>query len=157
MTFEPINELTIIGVADPGVANRERVLLRPTQSVNLGQFGMTVGIRDTNNPNFIVPLTDNFFWFPNIVVGAPSWLFLYSGKGIYMKTTVTGSSEPAHVFHWNRDITLFNYFELVPVLFRQSSILIGPNPDRPAFPTLPSLPPVPTGSPFAGLPRPLRP
>src|ERR1700730_10382869 len=114
MLFEPIFELTIIAVADAGVPNQERVVLRPTESVDLGQFGVTVGIRNSGNPNLILPLADHFFWFPNLVVETPSWLFLYTGKGSYEKTTRTGTSETAHVFHWEREITLFNYFELVP-------------------------------------------
>jgi len=151
MWFEPIVELTIVAVADAGVPNRERIVLRPTQEVNLGQFGMTVGIRNSDNPNLIVPITDFFFWFPNLVVEPPSWLFLYTGKGTYERTTVTGTSETAHVFHWARDTIIFAYFELVPVLFRHSSMLIGPNSNRPRFPQLPPLPPVPPAHPLGNL------
>lgn len=153
MLFEPIIELTIIIVADAGVPNQERVVLRPTESVNLGQFGVTVGIRNSDNPNLILPLTDHFFWFPNLVVETPSWLFLYTGKGSYEETTRVGTSETAHVFHWGREITLFNYFELVPVVFRHSAILIGPNPDRPTLESGLKLPPVAPMRPLANLPR----
>ena len=137
-----IFEATIIGVGDPGVPNKERIILRPTTSVNLGEFGMAVGIRNAENPNLVLPISDNFFWFPTIVVTSPCWIFLYTGKGRYEQTTLVGTSEPAHVFHWGKDFTVFNYLELVPVLFRQSGILIGPNPDKPPFPKLPSLPPI---------------
>jgi hypothetical protein len=150
--FNPIFEVTILAVGDPGVPNRERIILRPTETVNLGQFGMAVGIRSAENPNIVLPVNDNFFWFPSIIVTTPCWVFLYTGKGSYEQTTLAGTSETAHVFHWGKDVTIFNYLELVPVLFRQSGILIGPNPDRPAFPKLPSLPPVQETSPLAGFP-----
>jgi hypothetical protein len=150
--FNPIFEATILAVGDPGVANKERIILRPTQSVNLGQFGMAVCIRSAENPNVVLPVNDNFFWFPSIDVTTPCWLFLYTGKGTYEQTTLAGSSETAHVFHWGKDSTIFNYLELVPVLFRQSAILIGPNPDKPPFPKLPTLPPVDLTSPLASLP-----
>jgi hypothetical protein len=151
--LDAIFEVAIVGVVEPGVPNKERILLRPTETVNLGQFGMTLAIRNAENPNLVLPVSDNFFWFPSIVVTTPSWLFLYTGKGTYEQTTLAGSSETAHVFHWGREVTIFNYLELVPVLFRQSGILIGPNPDRPAFPRLPSLPPTPKTSALSGLPR----
>ncbi len=157
MWFEPVTELTIVIVGDPGVPNKERIILRPTQTIDLGQFSMTVGIRDKDNPNLVVPLQDHLFWFPNLVIEPPSWIFLYTGKGTYEKTNLAGTSETAHVFHWGREIVLFTYFELVPVLFKQTAMLIGPNPDRPRFPQLPSLPPRPPGLPLANLPRIRRP
>ena len=151
--FDRIFEATIVGVGDPGVPNKERVILRPTERINLGEFGLAVGIRGNENPNLVLPLVDNFFWFPSIVVETPSWLLLYTGKGTYEKTTIAGTSDIAHVFHWGRDVTVFNYLELVPVLFRHSGMLIGPNPDKPPFQQRPPLPPVPAVAPFAGLPR----
>jgi hypothetical protein len=152
--FSPIHELSIVTVADPGVPNMERIVIRPTENVNLGQFGMAAGIRQEAEPNLVLPLTNSFFWFPSHVVEPPSWIFLYTGPGTTELTTLTGTSETAYVFHWGAETTIFQFREVVPILFRQAAILIGPNPSTRSLPKQPALPPAPTlPPPFAGLPR----
>ena len=151
--FPPIFELSIVTLADPGVPNRERVVMRPTEAVDLGQFGMAAGVQQETNPYLVVPLTNNFFWFPSYVIEPPSWVFLYTGKGTQEITTVSGTSEAAYVFHWGGEVTIFNFREVVPVLFRQSGMLIGQNSIDRSIPKQLPLPPVPTPSVLAGLPR----
>jgi|ERR1700736_1801262 len=152
--LSPIHELTIVTVADAGVPNMERIVIRPTEIVNLGQFGMAAGLASAE-PNLVLPLTNNFFWFPSTLVEPPSWIFLYTGPGTTELTTLAGTSEAAYVFHWGVQSTMFKFREVVPVIFRQAGMLIGPNPSTSSFPKQPTLPPVPpVPPPFAGLPRP---
>jgi hypothetical protein len=148
--FEPIWELTIVAVGDPGIPNRERVIIRPTAEINLGEYALSMGIRDDDNPNFVRPLNDHIFWFTNTIATPPLWIFVYTGKGSFRETTLEGSDEKALAFHWGRENTIFNFAQLVPVLFRTGGILIGPNPIRPRY-----LPPLPPPAPASKRPAPL--
>src|SRR5947207_14823326 len=142
--FPPIFEASIVTVADPGVPNKERIVIRPTQTVNLGQFGMTAAVQAPTNPNLVIPLMNSFFWFPSYIIEPPSWVFLYTGAGKSEVTTLAGTSETAYVFHWDSKTTIFGFRDVVPVMFRLSGMLIGVNPSTEAFPNQLPLPPVPS-------------
>jgi hypothetical protein len=71
-----ISELTLVGVADRGVPNKERIVLRPMETVNVGEFALIVGVISTENGFF--PLPDLFFWPGNIEISPPSWLYVYT-------------------------------------------------------------------------------
>ena len=128
MILETIHELMIIGVADPGSPNQERIVIRPTQTVNLAGFGLYLGVPKADG--MIVPLWDHFFWFGEIVVTAPSWIIVYTGSGMYQKTRLPGTWEEAHTFHWGKPFTVFGQQGIVPVLFRFDGISIGPPPQK---------------------------
>ena len=123
MIFPPVTELTVLGVAEPGVPNRERIIIRPTEPVNLAQFGIILGFRNPNG--MVTPWLDNFFWFGEITIEPPSWIVVYTGKGEYQQTIVPASNQIAHSMHWGRDRTVFDVPNIVPVLFRMDAILIG--------------------------------
>ena len=124
MILEPIHELMIIGVANPGSQNQERILIRPTQAVNLGSFGLCLGVIKANG--MLVPLWDDFFWFGDIVVTAPSWIIVYTGPGLYQQSRLPDTAEEAHTFHWGKTFTVFGVEGIVPALFRFDGISIGP-------------------------------
>lgn len=123
MIIPPVTELSLVGVSEPGVANHERIVLRPTEPTNLAQFGIFVGYKNPNGP--ITPLIDNFFWFGELVVEPPSWIVVYTGPGQYQQSTIQGTGHLVHSLHWGRPVTLFNHPSFVPVLFRMDAILIG--------------------------------
>jgi hypothetical protein len=54
MILETIHELTIVGVADPGIPNQERIIIRQTQTVNLAGFGLYLGV--LRSDGMILPL-----------------------------------------------------------------------------------------------------
>jgi hypothetical protein len=139
MMFPPIWELMIVAMADGGVPNKERIIIRPTEKIDLGEFCVCAGLRHKDNPNVVIPLLDNIFWFSNLTIEPPSWIFIYTGKGEFRETTANGTNERALVFHWGREETIFNFLDIVPVIFRQAGILIGPSPDRPPLPPIPGL------------------
>lgn len=126
MSYSPlvIPELTILGVAHPGVPNEERVVVRPTESVQLGEFGIAVGlfVPETGGAR---PLFDNVFWFPNHVLAPPAWILVYTGKG-EPKQTMLPSGETVVTLFWQRAITVFDGPNVVPVLFRLGGAVVGP-------------------------------
>jgi len=126
MILQPIHELTIVVVADVGVPNQERIVIRPTQSVNLAGFGLYVGQLLPNG--MIRPYPDHFLWFGEIFVAPPSWIIIYTGPGNFQQTRLPNAGEEAYVFHWGKNFTLFGVPGIVPALFRFDGILIGTQP-----------------------------
>ncbi len=125
MAYPPaiITEITVIGVADPGVPNQERVLLRPMEGVALNGFGIAVGVPGPNGGAYA--LYDNVFWFPAMIVSPPSWIIVFTGRGTNTETTLP-SGERAHLFYWLRPYTIFHQPNLVPVLFKAGMVVVGP-------------------------------
>jgi len=123
MIFPPIFELSLVGVADPNVANLERLVIRPTQEINLGQFGVLIGYRRQDSS--IVPIWDQFYWFGEVVISPPSWIVLYTGKGDYNVATQS-NGEKVYNFYWNKVTTVFQADSYVPVLIRLGGVAIGP-------------------------------
>ena len=119
MAFIETAALRVLGVFDAAKPNLERIVLRPTEQTNLAGVGITVGL--SNGLIF----HDHVFWFPQIIVEPPTWIFVYTGAGSHRQTTVTGTREPALVYHWNRPRTIFNNVEFRAVLFRMSEIDVG--------------------------------
>ena len=126
MILPTIHELTVVGVADAGVPNRERIVLRPTQAVDLAEFGLFIGIKTTLD--MVTPAPDLFFWFGELTVHPPAWIVIYTGSGQYQQSIVPGTTDTAHTYHWGRPHTLFHTPEVVPVLFRLGGIEIGDSP-----------------------------
>lgn len=120
--FRP--DLRILGVFDPGVPNKERVIIRPNRQVSLTGVGVAVGITVSKSAG-AAPLHDNVFWFPAVTVEPPAWLFLYTGRGEMRQTTVTEKGETALVFHWQRQHTVFNAPYIVPILFQIGFAEVG--------------------------------
>jgi hypothetical protein len=108
-------DLRVVGLFDAGVPNSERIVIRPNRQVSLAGFGLAVGV--SAGDVGALPIYDNVFWFPDMLVEPPAWLFLYTGKGTTRQTTLP-AGEPALVFHWQRPYVVFGHAELVPVLFR---------------------------------------
>ena len=128
MILETIYELTILGVADVGIPNQERIIIRPTQAVNLAGFGLYLG--QLRPDGMIVPFRDHFFWFGEIVVTAPGWIIVYTGPGEFQVSQLPGTKEPAYSFHWGKQTTILGAPNIVPALFRFDGISIGPQPQK---------------------------
>ncbi len=65
MIVDLITELSA-GVFDRGIANKERIVLFVNESVNLGQYGLMIGIRGGDGGAF--PIRDNMLWFGDAIV-----------------------------------------------------------------------------------------
>jgi len=118
-----VTQLALIGVADPGQPNSERIVLRPMQTVALNGFGITVGVFDPSTGGART-VFDNVFWFPDITVQAPSWILVYTGKGESQGLILPGG-EHARTFFWQRSNTVFAHQLIVPVLFQMGGATIG--------------------------------
>jgi hypothetical protein len=125
MIFPPPSELSMLGVYDAGIPNQERILLRPTEQVNLAQFGVLVGVRIASGD--IIPLQDNFYWFGEIQIPSPSWIVLATGKGDASVTNHPKTGHPVFWFFWGKSATIFNGPIIMPIVFQIGSILLGNN------------------------------
>jgi hypothetical protein len=123
MLLPPIVELTLVGVAGRNDPNRERIILRPTEPVNLGAFGLFLGYKTDEGRT--IPLADSFYWFGEVEVAPPGWIFVYTGKGEYRETEIPELGQTAYVFHWGRTYTVFLHPRIVPALFRIGGVLVG--------------------------------
>lgn len=123
MILPVVYELSMIGVVDAAVPNRERIVLRPTQTINLAQFGIILGQKGDNE--LVTPLLDHFFWFGEFVVQPPCWLVVYTGPGVFSQTRDPVSNETAYSLHWGKTTTVFDLPSIVPVVVRIGAILSG--------------------------------
>jgi hypothetical protein len=123
MIFPPPSELSMLGVLDAGVPNQERIILRPTEEVNLAQFGVLVGVRIDSGD--LIPLHDNFYWFGEIQIPAPSWIVLATGKGEPKVTHHPNTGHPIYWFYWGKTATIFNGPIIIPIVFQIGAILLG--------------------------------
>ncbi|HWW02433.1 MAG TPA: hypothetical protein VNZ64_22235 [Candidatus Acidoferrum sp.] len=123
MIIPPIFEIGAVSVIASGVARHEHIAFRPTEPVNLAQFGILLGFQQENS--VVTPIKDNLFWFGELEVSPPCWVVLYTGKGEYHVTHHFQTKHPVHVFYWGRETTLFKAREVVPVLVRMGGVAIG--------------------------------
>lgn len=123
MIFPPILELSMLGVYEAAVPNRERIILRPTDTVNLAQYCILVGYRTPEGQT--IPVWDNMFWFGDLNVSPPGWIILLTGEGETKVDQRTANGQPAHIFYWGRKQTIFNRPDFIPVLIQIGSVLIG--------------------------------
>ncbi len=130
MYISPTFELSMIGVFDPNVPNRERIILRPTQTVELTEFAMMLGWR--RQDGVLIPVPDSLFWFGNLVATPPSWLVVYTGSGSYNVGTDPQRGEEVHSFFWGRKQTIFATKDIVPIVFRIGSLGVGSLVGEPA-------------------------
>lgn len=115
--------LKVVGLYSPGVPNSERIIIRPNFKGSLAGHALAVGI--SAGDAGAIPLFDNIYWFQDIIVEPPAWIFVYTGKGS-MRQTQLASGEPALVFHWQRAQTVFGHPDVVPILLQAASVSVVP-------------------------------
>lgn len=127
MILAPITELLMHPVADRGLPNLERIPILVQEQTEMSQFGLLIG--SATNPNFAVPIQDNFFWFGEGVVNPGDWILLYTGSGT-PRTDDWNSLPGAKVYsiHWGRNRTVFANTNIVPLLFKTTCIQVGASP-----------------------------
>lgn len=110
-----ITELSVVGVFSRGIANQERIVVRANQVINMGQYGVMVGVR--LGQGFASPVQDNLLWFGDAVLNKGDWIFIYTGPGNARVTDLPNSQEKLYSIHWGRGNTFLSNVELVPVCF----------------------------------------
>ena len=120
MILEDISGLTLVGVFDRGIPNKERIVLRANEIINLGQYGIMIGIR--LEEGMASPIRDNLFWFGDAYVMEGDWIFVYTGPGEGKGAPVPNSQDRLYSIHWGRKETILHHDELVPILFRVDAV-----------------------------------
>jgi hypothetical protein len=117
-----IEEMTIVGVADRGVPNQERIVIRANVAVNLGRYGLMLGIKATAGNAF--PIRDNLLWFGDAILWRGDWLFVYTGPGEARVNQLPNISERIVSVHWGHTQTILHHQEIVPILFRVDAVQV---------------------------------
>lgn len=122
MIIYSIDELQLVGVFDPGVANLERIVLRVAERIDLGHYGLMLGVRGTEGAAF--PLRDNLLWFGNGWVNKDDWLFVYTAPGEGRVTNLPNADSKLFSIHWGKKQTVFQNRDLLPILFRMDGVQV---------------------------------
>lgn len=122
MIVADIFELTIVGVFDRGVPNRERIALQANDTVNLGRYGLMIGVRGDTGSAF--PIRDNLLWFGDGFLEKGDWLFVYTGPGQPKVTKLPSNEERLISAHWGRTQTVLHNPDIVPILFRVDAVQV---------------------------------
>ena len=132
MIVGDVSELKVAGVYERGKPNQERICIVAGEPVNMGQFGLLLGIRQEGG--FASPIRDNFFWFGDGYVFKDDWIFVYTGPGENRVAEIPGTTGKLYSLHWGRDKTILHLPELVPILFRVDAVNIFT--ETPALPSI---------------------
>ena len=124
MILDLIDEITILDVIDRGVANMERIALRINAGVNMGQYGLLIGVRSQDGAAW--PLADNFYWFGEGLVVPGDCIFVYTGPGQPRKEKLPNVEQHIYSVHWGRKNTVFVNKNLAPILFRMDAVMVPP-------------------------------
>lgn len=122
MIVGDIYEFEVYGVFDRGVPNMERIAIHVKQPVNIGQYGLMIGLKGNTSSAF--PLKDNLFWFGDALLNAGDWLFIYTGEGKPSASEIPNSSSRIISIHWGKPTTVFHVHEFVPIFFRVDAVSI---------------------------------
>lgn len=122
MIVSDIIELDVHGVFDRGLPNKERIAIYVKSPLNIGQYGLMIGIKASGGT--AIPIRDNLFWFGDGFLNAGDWIFIYTGAGTPRASNVPGSNAKLYISHWGKPTTIFQAPELVPILFRVDAVFI---------------------------------
>lgn len=132
MILNSIYELRINEVRDRGIPNKECIILRINTPINIGQFGIILGVKGPNT--HATPIRDNFFWFGEADLNQGDWIFLYTGPGASRQNQLPNTNQFIYSIHWGRKETILHDGNVVPILFKLDSIQVGSAPNNLALP-----------------------
>jgi hypothetical protein len=122
MIVGEIVELKILDVYDRGVPNRERIAVFANQAVDMGQFGLMIGVRGSGGS--AVPIRDNLLWFGDGILDTGDVILVYTGPGEPRVSTLPNNRQKLITVHWGRLKVLFSDQNFVPILFRVDAVMI---------------------------------
>lgn len=120
MIVNDITELSIVDVLGRGVPNEESIALRVKERVNLGQYGIMLGVH--SHSRLARPLQDSLFWFGDGMVDEGDWIFVNTGDGESRVTKSTDQLNSIFSVFWNKASTVFANSNVVPILFRVDAV-----------------------------------
>ena len=115
--------LVISSVKDAGDLNRERLVLRATENLNVGDFAVLCcsHINENEVGSGDIPHT---YWFENAEVSKDDFVVLYTKRGTRSsKTADTGRT--SHFFYWDRTGSIWNA-NYRPVVLAAPQYQFGP-------------------------------
>lgn len=130
-------DITLHSVAERGVPNRERIILRVDAPCNAASYAVLLGTSVAGyNPT---PFADNFLWIGNGELLARDWIFLYSGHG---ESRVDNLSDDQRLFslYWRRPTTILHNPYVVSILIKIGDYQALSEPLPPALPQSPLIP-----------------
>ena len=122
MIVSTITELTITDIYDRSIPNKERIAIIANETINIGQYGIMLGLRNEGESAF--PIRDNLFWFGDAVINKGDIIYIYTGPGDPKITELPNNQENLYTVHWGKDKTIFQSNDLVPILFKVDSVYI---------------------------------
>jgi hypothetical protein len=125
MFLPPTSDLSLRGVADRGIPNKERILIYSFSAIDLQNF--ILGIGYTADDKNVTPFRQYVYYFEDIVVPAQSWIVVYTGPGqTQVSKLPPPGSDIAFIYHWGLPSVVFQQTEVVPILFRVSEMNFPP-------------------------------
>lgn len=119
-------EIELIGVADGGVPNLERIQLRVNRTCDLSLYAVILVL---NTPTGAVPVRDNFYWLGGNSI-PPGWIFIHTGPGDNRFSPSNVPGEYLHSWFWNKKETVFQNRMLAPMIIRLDSFYMAPRTDE---------------------------
>lgn len=133
MIVDDISEMKIIAAFDRGVPNKERIVIEVYSRVYTGRYGLLLALKADEGGG--IPLQDNFVWFGNGLVLPGQLIFIYTGPGSPVKSTLPGSDRITYSLHWGRPKTVLDNPEVVPMLIRIDGVNVLPTETSLTFQT----------------------
>ncbi|MCE9936355.1 hypothetical protein [Aeromonas salmonicida] len=122
MMVATISELEIRGIYDRGHPNMERIAIYVNSPLNIGQYGIMLGVRADAGSAF--PIKDNLFWFGDGLLNPGDWIFVYTGSGVATNNGIPNSTSKVYTTHWGKPTTIFHGQNIVPMLFRADAVQV---------------------------------
>ncbi|OHE25569.1 MAG: hypothetical protein A3J94_00630 [Syntrophus sp. RIFOXYC2_FULL_54_9] len=128
MIVSDITELSIITILHRGTPNEECIAIRANERINLGQYGIMLGV--SIQPNAAIPFKDHLFWFGDGFIEKGDWLFIYTGMGEPRKSTTTDGVNNIFTIFWGKPKTVFADTNIVPLLIRVDAVDVLSPPEN---------------------------
>jgi hypothetical protein len=123
-----IPEIEYWGIYERGVPNAERIVFKPRIPLNLTSYAIIVGIESENRS--LVPIHDSNFYFPEVIVYPPAWVFVFTCKGTTMVNVERTTKEPTHNLFWGRSQVVFGHSSLTAAIVRIDAMLYPPHLEK---------------------------
>ncbi|MCI5160783.1 MAG: hypothetical protein D3917_01910 [Candidatus Electrothrix sp. AX5] len=122
MILPDIPEFDLYGVYERGIPNSERIVLKANQDVEMGSFGLLLGVKTINR--VAQPINNRFFWFGEGIIKAGDWIHIYTSDGKNEKTTLANTDHPVYALYWGFETTVLTNELIVPILIRIDGVIV---------------------------------
>ncbi|MGD9161987.1 MAG: hypothetical protein PVG39_26485 [Desulfobacteraceae bacterium] len=128
MIVSDITELKVITVIERGIPNEECIAILANERINLGQYGIMLGVY--TQLNAAIPFRDHLFWFGDGFINKGDWLFIYTGMGEARTSKTIDGNNNIYTIFWGKPKTIFADSNIVPLLFRVDAVDVLSPPEN---------------------------